>query len=147
MTVSAIDLLATALLRGASCIETIPDTRVGPSPTQGHGLFADRAWAEREVLAELDGQIVDVVEYPAVEALEWNGLTPELLLVRPIRTSYGFMNHSTTPNVAIDDDGVTMRACRPIAPGEELLIDYFATPVPDAYLASEEAAILRRGPA
>ncbi len=147
MTVPEIDLLATALLGGAPCILTIPGTTVGPSPTQGRGLFAERAWAEGDVLVELDGQVVDVVEYPAVEALEWNGLTSALLLVRPIRTSYGFMNHSPTPNVAIDDDGVTMRACRPIAPGDELLIDYFATPVPDAYLASAEGAVLRRSPA
>jgi hypothetical protein len=147
MSVPEIDLLATALLGGAPCIPTIPDTRVAPSPTQGRGLFSDLARAEGEVLAELDGQVVNVVEYPAVEALEWNGLTPELLLVRPIRTSYGFMNHSTQPNVAIDDDGVTMRACRPLAVGDELLIDYFATPVPEAYLASAEAAVLRRSPA
>lgn len=147
MTDPEIDLLATALLDGAPCITTVPGTRVGPSPTQGRGLFTDRARAEGEVLAELDGQVVDVIEYPAVEALEWNGLTPELLLVRPIRTSYGFINHCTHPNVAIDDDGVTMRACRPIAVGDELLIDYFATPVPDAYLSSAEAAVLRRSPA
>lgn len=144
MTVPEIDLLATRLLHGPPCLQTIPDTLVGPSPTQGRGLFAERAWAEGDVLAELDGQVVDVVEYPAVEALEWNGLTPELLLVRPIRTSYGFINHSPTSNVAIDDDGVTMRAGCPIAPGDELLIDYFATPVPDAYLTSEEAAALRQ---
>jgi SET domain-containing protein len=63
--------------------------------------------------------------------------------VRAIRTSYGFMNHSTSPNVSIDDDGVTMRACLPIAPDEELTLDYFAQPVPPEYLASAEAAALR----
>jgi len=143
MTVPEIDLLATALLGGAPCIQTIPDTSVGSSPTQGRGLFAKRGWPEGYILGQLDGQVVSVAQYSAVGTLEWNGLTPELLPVRPIRTSYGFMNHSTNPNVTIEG-GNTMRACRPIAPGDELLIDYFATPVPDAYLASPEAAVLRR---
>jgi hypothetical protein len=95
----------------------------------------------------LDGQVIDVTRYPAViDALEWNALGPDCLLVRPLRTSYGFMNHSTDPNVAIDADGRTMRARRPIAPGTELTLDYFAQPVPNAYLASAEAGRLR-GPA
>ena len=79
-----------------------------------------------------------------IDALEWNALSPDLLLVRPLRTSYGFINHGTRPNVAIDDDGYTMRAYLPIAPGDELTMDYFAQPVPAAYLASDEAAALRR---
>lgn len=144
MRVPEIDALAVAMLGGAPCIETIPDTEVAPSPTQGRGLFARRAWAEGDVLAELDGQVVDITRYPAVMQLEWNALSPERLLVRPVRTSYGFMNHSRTPNVAIDDDGITMRASRAIEPGDELLLDYFAQPVPKRFLASEEAAILRR---
>lgn len=142
---AGIDTLAAALLEGAPCIETIPGTRLAPSPIQGRGLFATRAWAPGEVLCVLDGQIVDVTRHPGViDALEWNALSREHLLVRPLRTSYGFINHATSPNLAIDDDGITLRACRPIAPGDELTLDYFAQPVPLAYLASEEAAALRR---
>jgi hypothetical protein len=97
------------------------------------------------VLCRLDGQVVDAQCYPAVvDALEWNALTPRLLLVRPLRTSYGYINHGKRPNVAIDADGYTMRACQPIAPGDELTMDYFAQPVPQAYLDSDEAAALRR---
>jgi SET domain-containing protein len=145
MTVSRIDAFATALLDGAPCLETIPDTEVAPSQIQGRGLFARRAWSSDDVLGTLDGQIVDISRHPAViDALEWNALSVERLLVRPIRTSYGFMNHSARPNVSIDDDGHTMRACRAIAPGDELTLDYFAQPVPAAYLTSAEAATLRR---
>jgi hypothetical protein len=143
MTERPIDALAVSLLDGASCIETIPDTEVAPSRVHGRALFARRAWFPDEVLGTLDGQVVDVGHYPAVMALEWNALSPERLLVRAIRTSYGFMNHSTSPNVSIDDDGVTMRACLPIAPGEELTLDYFAQPVPPEYLASAEVAAFR----
>ena len=141
-----IDVLATTLLGGEPCLETIPDTEVAASPIHGRGLFARRAWSSGEVLARLDGQVVDVRRYPAViDALEWNALSPEQLLVRAVRTSYGFMNHSRSPNVAIDADGHTMRACRRIAPGDELTLDYFAQPLPDAYLRSAEAEALRAG--
>lgn len=145
MSESPINLLAVAVLDGAPCIETIPGTEVRPSPIQGRGLFALRAWSGGEVLAVMDGQVVDVTRYPAViDALEWNALSPERLLVRAIRTSYGFMNHSPRPNVTIDADGRTMRASQAIAPGDELTLDYFAQPVPAAYLSSPEAAALRR---
>jgi hypothetical protein len=143
LTERPIDALAVSLLDGASCIETIPDTEVAPSRVHGRALFARRARFPDEVLGTLDGQVVDVGLYPAVMALEWNALSPERLLVRAIRTSYGFMNHSGRPNVSIDDDGVTMRACLPIAPGEELTLDYFAQPVPPEYLASAEVAAFR----
>lgn len=144
MSESRIDALAGWLLDGAPCIETIPSTEVRLSPIQGSGLFTRRARPLDEVLGILDGQVVDVTRHPAViDALEWNALSPERLLVRAIRTSYGFMNHSTGPNVSIDDDGRTMRACRPIAVGDELTLDYFAQPVPLAYLTSAEATALR----
>ena len=145
MTVRDIDAFAAALLGGEPYIETIPGAELAPSPIQGFGLFSKRAWAPGEVLCRLDGQVVDVRRHPAVlDALEWNAVSPDLLLVRPLRTSYGFINHSTRPNVAIDGNGYTMRACLPIAPGDEFTMDYFAQPVPKAYLASGEAAVLRR---
>lgn len=145
MNIRDIDAFAAALLGNASFIETIADAELAPSPTQGHGLFASCARIAGEVLCVLDGQVIDVRRHPTViDALEWNALSPESLLVRPLRTSYGYINHSTRPNVAIDDDGRTMRACRPIAVGDEFTLDYFAQSVPEAYLASDEAAALRR---
>jgi hypothetical protein len=139
-----IDVLATSLLGGAPCLETIADTEVAASSIHGRGLFARRAWFNGEVLGRLDGQVVDVRRYPdVIDALEWNALSPEQLLVRAVRTSYGFMNHSQSPNVAIDTDGHTMRACRTITPGDELTLDYFAQPLPDAYLRTAEAESLR----
>lgn len=136
------------LLDGEPCIDTIPGTEVEASGVAGRGLFARRAWSSGEVLGTLDGQVVDVTRYPAVEALEWNALAPDRLLVRAVRTSYGFMNHSPDANVAIDDDGRTMRAARDLSPGDELTLDYFAQPVPPAYLTSDEGRALRAvGPA
>jgi hypothetical protein len=143
MTDEPIDWLAAVLLDGEPCIETIPGTQVRDSVVQGRGLFATGAWARGEVLTVMDGQVIDVSRYPEViDALEWNALTPERLLVRAVRTSYGFMNHSTRPNGAIDADGRTLRAVRAIGPGDELTLDYFAQPVPESYLASAEAVAL-----
>lgn len=143
MPVAEIDLVAVALLDGAPCIATIPDTVVGPSPIHGRGLFAQRAFAQGEILCRLDGQVVDITRHPAIiDALEWNALTPERLLVRAIRTSYGFINHSAQPNVVIDDDGYVMRTGHSIRSGDEMTMDYLAQPVPPAYRASREARLL-----
>jgi hypothetical protein len=70
--------------------------------------------------------------------LEWNALSPTRLLVRPLRTSYGYINHSVDPNVLVGETGFSLRAKRAIATGEEFTMDYFAQPVPQAYLASAE---------
>jgi hypothetical protein len=146
MSVQDIDLFADRMLGGAPYIETIAGLELRESPIQGRGMFAKRAWASGELLCVLDGQMVDVTRHPGVvDALEWNALSPTRLLVRALRTSYGFINHSgSSPNTRIDADGRTMRACRPIAPGDELTMDYFEQPVPPAYLASPEAAALKK---
>ncbi|MBT2325841.1 SET domain-containing protein [Variovorax paradoxus] len=145
MSVRNIDAFADRMLEGAPYIETIAGAELGPSAIQGRGMFARRAWAAGEVLCILDGQVVDVARHPAViDALEWNALSPQLLLVRALRTSYGFINHGSRPNTRIDADGRTLRACRPIAPGDELTMDYFEQPVPPAYLAGPEAAVLKK---
>jgi len=99
MTKPSIDTCAEIFLNGEALIETIPDTYVAPSSTQGQGLYSRRAWAKNEVLCVLDGQVVEANRYPVLlTEMEWNALPDEMLLVRPLRTSYGFINHSADPN-------------------------------------------------
>lgn len=125
-------------------LHTIDRTEVRKSEIHGRGLFATAPVAAGTVLGALDGQLVDPIAHPeVVDTLEWNAITPSSLLVRPIRTSYGYMNHSEHPNVAIDADGRRVWAHAPIEAGEELTIDYFAQPVPECYLQSNEAQRLR----
>ncbi len=144
MTIDDIDLLATRLLGGAPCLPTVPDAVVATSAIHGRGLFSTRARDAGDVLCVLDGQVVDAAAFArVVDALEWNALDPSRLLVRGIRTSYGYINHSTPPNVAIDDDGRTMRTCQAVAPGGELTMDYLAQPVPAGYRDSDEGRRLR----
>lgn len=125
-------------------LATMPHTEVRPSPIHGRGLFATAPLAAGTLLGTLDGQAVDPGTDTAVlDAFEWNAVAPSLLLVRPLRTSYGFMNHSDRPNVAVDPDGRRLRATTAIAPDDELTLDYLAQPVPEAYLSSAEVARLR----
>jgi pimeloyl-ACP methyl ester carboxylesterase len=138
-----ISLAASAVL-GVEHLVTIAGAEPRPSAIQGVGLFATAGFAGGETLGGLDGQEVDPGEHPAVvEALEWNALAPDRLLVRALRTSYGLINHSPDPNVEVAGDGRALVARRDIAPEEELTLDYFDQPLPERYLAGPEAARLR----
>ncbi len=138
-----ISLAASAVL-GIEHVATIDGAEPRPSAIHGQGLFATRAFARGETLGRLDGQEVDPGEHPTVvEALEWNALAPDRLLVRALRTSYGLINHSPDPNVAVASAGRGLQARRDVAPGEELTLDYFDQPSPEQYLAGPEAARLR----
>ncbi|HEY5803938.1 MAG TPA: SET domain-containing protein [Lysobacter sp.] len=144
MAIADIDLLSQRLLAGAPCLQTVPDSVVATSGIDGLGLFSTRARAAGEVLCVLDGQVVEVTAYPGVtDALEWNALDPDHLLVRGLRTSYGYINHSARPNVAIDADGRTMRTCEAVMAGAEFTMDYLAQPVPAGYRDSPEGRRLR----
>jgi uncharacterized protein len=128
-------------------VQTIADVRRAPSslPGAGLGIFATRARARGEVLCVLDRQQIDCEVYPELmHALEWNALSERVLLVRAVRTSYGYINHSAHPNIAIDSDGVTLRTTRSLAVDDALTIDYLAAPVPQAYLDSPEGQLLAR---
>jgi hypothetical protein len=127
-------------------VQTIADARRDKSSAAaGYWMFSTRARARGEVLCVLDGQKIDCEVYPELmHALEWNALSERSLLVRAVRTSYGYINHSPEPNLAIDADGCTLRSTRAIAAGEELTIDYLVPPVPRAYLESPKGQLLAR---
>lgn len=126
-------------------LPTIPNAAVRNSPIHGLGLFNTHPLNSGDVLTRLDGQRIVVAYAPGVLfTLEWNALTKTELLVRPIRTSYGYINHSRMPNLAIDDRTQEIRALRRIDAGEELLLDYLDQPLPEAYLNHPNAEYLRR---
>ncbi len=139
-----IDSIATLVGLQRGHLDTIPGTDVRPSPIHGRGLFARTRIPAGRVLVRLDGQRLAIDDAPgALEALEWNAVSTSELLVRPIRTSYGFVNHSRTPNVRIDPASFDMIAMQEIAPDAELLINYLDQPLPDAYLRLPAAEYLR----
>jgi hypothetical protein len=139
-----IDTLARAIGLDRGYLDTVPDTTVMPSPIHGRGLFTTVALVEGAVLVRLDGQRVSIDEAPgAMDAFEWNAVSRTELLVRPIRTSYGFVNHSRDPNVRIEPDTMEMITRAPIPAGTELTIDYLDQPLPDSYFDLPRTGYLR----
>jgi len=133
-----------AIGRPQAYLRTIEGAELRTTADKGHGLFSTRARAMGELVCRLDGQVLDSALYPELmHALEWNALSERLLLVRAVRTSYGYINHARDPNLAIDPDGVHLRVRRALAAGDELTLDYLAPPIPQAYLDSEEGRFLR----
>jgi len=126
-------------------LQTVPGADLRPSSIHGVGLFTVNALHDGHILARLDGQRVSILEAPGVLfTLEWNAISPTLLLVRGIRTSYGYINHSRRPNLVIDLESMELRAARFIPAGEELLLDYLAQPLPEPYLSHPSAEYLKR---
>jgi hypothetical protein len=127
-------------------IDNLPHTRIAPSPIHGRGLFSELPARAGQILGTLDGQAIRHADHPEVFDMEWNALSDDLLLVRAVPTKYGFINHASDPNCRIDEADRSIRAVRDIAAGEELTLDYAATPLPAAYLALERTAFLRHTP-
>ncbi|HEY7295903.1 MAG TPA: SET domain-containing protein-lysine N-methyltransferase [Dehalococcoidia bacterium] len=110
---------------------TSPKTIKGrPSGIEGRGLFAVAPIATGELVAIKGGHIIDRATLDANAALIGDSyiqiaddaflapLEPEE--VEPVML---FLNHSCEPNVGVRGN-VLFVAMRPIAPGEELTIDY-----------------------
>lgn len=117
-------------------INNIPDTTIAPSGTHGHGLFAARPFADGEVLGALDGQRVPWSTYARREGFsgEWNAVSGDILVIRPFRTRYYYINHSRSPNLRVAESPLRVVALRDIPAGEELLLDYRAEPLPAEYM-------------
>jgi hypothetical protein len=120
------------------------------SPVHGFGLFALREWFAGEVPCNrLDGQVLSHDEYEQLQLrmapalgrmrhfffMEWNALPGDMLLARPFRTYYSFINHSPEPNlkVASDDGFLSLVVTRNIRKDEEFTLDYRLEPLPRGY--------------
>jgi len=124
-------------------LQTIGDVRLGPSAIHGRGVFTTRPRAPGELLTVLDGQLVPAggSDY-VLWQLEWNAVSATLLLVRALRTTYGFINHAREANLTIDADRRTLRSSRAVGTGEELTLNYLDQPLPPAYLNDPRSAYL-----
>lgn len=99
--------------------------RLGDTPV-GRGVFARRPIAAGVVLGEIHGTVLD--EHPEDSSYVMEVGSGRLLDPAP---PFRFVNHSCDPNCEIfyweetpDDDRLWMQTIRPLAPGDELLIDY-----------------------
>ena len=131
----------------AQVLDTIPDTRIAPSPIHGYGLFSHCLIPAGQLLAKLDGQRVPwSLQREQGLCEEWNALSPDSLLVRPYKTKYGFINHSRQPNARLElqpsGDRLKLYAATAISAGEEITLDYRREPLPEDYLRSHGSSYL-----
>ncbi len=133
-------------------VDNIANTDIKKSQIHGYGLFSTNEIDGGTILCILDGQIVSWDSYDVFFSknpfgqfndylfMEWNALDYNVLMVRPFRTKYSFINHSRTPNLILRRHPVTLMTLRHINPGEELTIDYRKEPLRKEYL--EKATFL-----
>jgi len=128
-------------------IDNLRDTYVERSAVHGFGLHAGRALAAGERLGVLDGQLVDRSSFERMVSRqpfsgygrylfeEWNAISADRLLVRPLRSKYGFINHSRTPNLQITRhaSSLCVDVLADVGADEELFLDYRAEPLGEEY--------------
>jgi uncharacterized protein (TIGR02569 family) len=103
-----------------------PGVEVRPSPIEGLGLFAARAFAAGEVVAVLGGRVVDDAGWAEATAggqVSGYAIGEGRHLVQDEDDPARFGNHSCDPTTWLVDE-VTLVARRPVATGEELTSDY-----------------------
>lgn len=116
-------------------IDNIDGTEIKDSMIHGRGLFATQTIAAGTVLCLLDGQRVPFNVYVKNErAFEWNALEGDVLIVRPYRTKYGFINHSRTPNTCVAYNPLRVESLAVIHENQEITLDYRKEPLPKKYL-------------
>lgn len=134
-----------------SIIDNIPLGVIRFSQIHGLGLFADDDLKPGTVLAHLDGQQVLFSTYESATGIskdgfdEWNAISKSILLYRPFRTKYSYINHSRAPNCVVKiGDGVRLFVATTMAipRGSELLLDYREEALPDGYLFGHGASYL-----
>ena len=103
-----------------------PGVEVRPSPIEGMGLFAARAFAAGEVVAVLGGRLVDDAGWAAAAArgpVSGYAISEGRHLLQDDDDPARYGNHACDPTTELIDE-VTLVARRRIEPGEELTSDY-----------------------
>jgi len=132
-------------------LDNIKDTEIKKSLIHGFGLFCTNIIQKGEVLAELDGQIINKEEYeklmksisPNIQKykdyffMECNIIDDETYLVRAFRTKYSYINHSKNANIKLLQNPLRLLAISQINKGEELTIDYSKEKLSEEYLKNE----------
>ncbi len=108
--------------------------RVGRSPIDGFGVFADEPVPPRLKIGEIRGESITVSEARRRAATQARIMIVEVSAKRAIDASKSsdpmrFTNHSCKPNaqLRICDGRIEFYAMRPIAVGEEITVDYGET--------------------
>lgn len=116
-------------------IDNAPKCKPGKSQIQGYGLLAQEKIAEGEVIIDFSDRNL-YIEKKFSELEEWRlqggkytGLNEEICLISEQFTKYSLLNHSRTPNAALNTEQRHIYALRDIEPGEEVTVDYRLEPI------------------
>lgn len=119
-------------------IDNIKNTYISKSNIHGRGLFAHENIPKEIILGYLDGQYIKWDLHKEYNlSMEWNAIEKDLLLVRPYRTKYSFINHNRTPNLIIKYNPLRIESFKNILKDEELTLDYRKEPLPDEYIQNK----------
>lgn len=119
-------------------IDNLKYTYISKSNIHGRGLFANINIPKNEILGHLDGQHITWDLHKEYNlSMEWNAIKKDLLLVRPYRTKYSFINHSRTPNLIVKYNPIRIESLKEILENEELTLDYRKEPLPDEYIENK----------
>lgn len=125
-------------------LQTILDVRVADSPIHGTGLFTTRDRRKGEILTVLDGQVVPHRgDLDWLISFEWNAINDDEVLVRPVWTLYGFINHADPGLLSFCLINRTLTLTQDIASGSELTLNYLEHGMPQIYLESPHGSYLR----
>ncbi|MEZ9873261.1 SET domain-containing protein-lysine N-methyltransferase [Vibrio sp. 10N.261.51.C6] len=129
-------------------VDNLNPTFISRSSTHGFGLFAKGNISKGNSLGTLDGQRInldswekikynikeDIKDYYDYFFMECNYLEESVVLVRPLRTKYSYINHHRVPNLEIENNSLSIVAVRDINDGEELFLDYRMECLPEIYV-------------
>ena len=131
-------------MAGQPVLETISDIVIEKSPIHGSGVFTTRNRQKGEILTVLDGQVIaHGNDLDFLTAHEWNAISNDEILLRPVWTTYGYINHAVPGNLTFHLVDQTLRMAEDVTAGDELTLNYLEHGIPQAYLASEHGKYLR----
>lgn len=122
-------------------VDNICYSEIKNSKIHGNGLFANSNLKKNTTLGVLDGQVVKWNK-TLYEQFEWNALEENIILIRPLRTKYSYINHSRYPNLILRKYPLRIITVYDIDKNEELTLDYRKEPLPKDYLQGHGATYL-----
>ena len=133
--------------------------KIAPSRVHGLGLFAKLDLARGAAVCSLTGQRMQIADIQRLRAsldvpktlkdyffMEWNHVGETVVIARPFRTVYSYINHSRQPNCRIlgrpGSQHWRVELIEPAPEGAELLLDYREEHLPREYLVGHGSTYL-----
>jgi len=119
-------------------IDNLKYSLISSSDIHGFGLFSNTNIQKNTVLGILDGQTIPWALHTKLDlTLEWNAVDEEMLLVRPYRTKYSYINHSRNPNLVLLYNPLRVSTLKDIKNNNEMTLDYRNEPLPQEYIENK----------